>query len=485
MMRLMGLALALTIFMATSARAGFAEGEAAYKRGDYAAALRELQPLAEQGDAHAQAYVGYLNETGRGVPANPAAAILWYKKAIAQAGKGNPAGVSWARYNLAAMLREGRGGAKDAKAAAALFEQAALQNEPDAQYQLGVMLHSGEGISADVAKAITWFKKAAGNGLHDALTNLGAAYFEGQGVPQSNTIAYALFHANTLDQRMLGVAPADVTRKREIATRNRETVGAKMSVGERGTAQALAKELVQPAAFEKTLAIAEAKWSVAAAQGNTGSGAKAAPAKSSDDSRAMFGLMVGTRLPETLPECIEKDLFSEPVMPANAPYCLSKTGTGMEVLLGGLPDGLTMNDIKALQIIPLALAINNKLYDTSITPHVTVLIDSQRVIQRIKIRTLLVSNDAILKMLLGKYGKPTRQDWTEWTNRQTGARMDRTPNYFWDLPGLYVDYVSRVADMLNMKTALGSIEVYTPTYSKTISDYLRRRDGPKPGVKPM
>ena len=40
----------------------FFAGKAAYSRGDYAAALKELGPLAEQGDAGSQSLVGLMNE---------------------------------------------------------------------------------------------------------------------------------------------------------------------------------------------------------------------------------------------------------------------------------------------------------------------------------------------------------------------------------------------------------------------------------------
>ena len=53
-MRRLALALAVLIGLAAPAWAGFDEGFAALKRGDYATALREWRPLAEQGDAGAQ-----------------------------------------------------------------------------------------------------------------------------------------------------------------------------------------------------------------------------------------------------------------------------------------------------------------------------------------------------------------------------------------------------------------------------------------------
>ena len=42
------------LFSAGSAWADFDDGGAAYERGDYATALKEFRPLAEQGDARAQ-----------------------------------------------------------------------------------------------------------------------------------------------------------------------------------------------------------------------------------------------------------------------------------------------------------------------------------------------------------------------------------------------------------------------------------------------
>ena len=47
--------------------ADFQAGVAAYKKGDYAAALREWTPLAEQGDANAQNNLGVMYDIGRGV----------------------------------------------------------------------------------------------------------------------------------------------------------------------------------------------------------------------------------------------------------------------------------------------------------------------------------------------------------------------------------------------------------------------------------
>jgi TPR repeat protein len=55
------------LFSAGSAWADFDDGFAAYNRGDYATALEEWRPLAEQGDAFAQYNLGLLYYEGEGV----------------------------------------------------------------------------------------------------------------------------------------------------------------------------------------------------------------------------------------------------------------------------------------------------------------------------------------------------------------------------------------------------------------------------------
>jgi hypothetical protein len=73
-------ALILAVGVAGSVAAGpLDDAEAAYKRGDYATALRLLRPLAEQGEAKAHMY-----GAGRGVPQDYAAAVNWYRKAADQ-----------------------------------------------------------------------------------------------------------------------------------------------------------------------------------------------------------------------------------------------------------------------------------------------------------------------------------------------------------------------------------------------------------------
>ncbi len=69
--------LAILWGLTAPAWAGYKEGAAAYQRGDYATALQEFKPLAEQGDAEAQNFLGLMYELGRGVPQDYAEAVKW------------------------------------------------------------------------------------------------------------------------------------------------------------------------------------------------------------------------------------------------------------------------------------------------------------------------------------------------------------------------------------------------------------------------
>ncbi len=86
--------------------AGFDEGLAAYNRGDYATALREWRPLAEQGDAAAQYNLGLMYGKGQGVTQDYAKALQWYRKAAEQ-------GHAKAQYNLGFMYDKGKGVLQD------------------------------------------------------------------------------------------------------------------------------------------------------------------------------------------------------------------------------------------------------------------------------------------------------------------------------------------------------------------------------------
>ncbi len=73
-----------TLGLTASAWAGWDEAVAAYKRADYATALREWRPLAEQGYAGAQYNLGIMYDKGRGVPQDYSKAHMWYNLAASR-----------------------------------------------------------------------------------------------------------------------------------------------------------------------------------------------------------------------------------------------------------------------------------------------------------------------------------------------------------------------------------------------------------------
>jgi uncharacterized protein len=81
-------------------------GVAAFDRQNYVQASRVFIPLAERGDAAAQTYLGFMFETGRGVPQNYTEAAIWYRRAAEQ-------GDSLAQYSLGLLYDKGQGVPRD------------------------------------------------------------------------------------------------------------------------------------------------------------------------------------------------------------------------------------------------------------------------------------------------------------------------------------------------------------------------------------
>ena len=63
----------------TSWGADFNKGVDAARSGDYATALRDWQPLAEQGDVGALFVLGWMYHDGDGVPQDYKTAVMWWR----------------------------------------------------------------------------------------------------------------------------------------------------------------------------------------------------------------------------------------------------------------------------------------------------------------------------------------------------------------------------------------------------------------------
>ena len=106
---------------ASSYSADFNKGLTAAQSGDFATALKEWKPLAEEGNAAAQNNLGLMYHNGWGVP-------------------------------------------QDYKEAARLYRLAAEQGDADAQGNLGVMYVFGKGVTKDFVYAHMWGNIALMNG---------------------------------------------------------------------------------------------------------------------------------------------------------------------------------------------------------------------------------------------------------------------------------------------------------------------------------
>ncbi|MEM9591409.1 MAG: tetratricopeptide repeat protein [Pseudomonadota bacterium] len=82
------------------------QGWAAYARGDYAKAIKLIQPSAEAGDPESQFMIGRIHQYGQGVPKDYAEAVKWYKPSA-------EAGLSYAQNNLGVMYKNGWGVKQD------------------------------------------------------------------------------------------------------------------------------------------------------------------------------------------------------------------------------------------------------------------------------------------------------------------------------------------------------------------------------------
>lgn len=151
-MKKLFVAIALALGLQASAQAGFAEGANAYNARNYAAALKEIVPLARSGHAEAQHLLGLMYYMGRGVARDYKLAFSWHHKA-------------------------------------------ARQGKADAQYVVGAMYYTGNSVPQDQRHAVTWFRKAAEQGHGEAQHALGLMYrYHQAGMPQDKVLAYMLWN---------------------------------------------------------------------------------------------------------------------------------------------------------------------------------------------------------------------------------------------------------------------------------------------------
>jgi TPR repeat protein len=150
--------LLLTLLVGNPAfSADIRKGAAAYRSGDYATALREWEPLAEQGNAFTQYLLGLMYDKGQGVPQDYKTAVKWFSLAGEQRD-------ALAQYLLGLMYAKGRGVTQDYKTAVKWYTLAAGQGSSAAQSNLGVMYAFGKGVQKNYVLAHMWGNISASNG---------------------------------------------------------------------------------------------------------------------------------------------------------------------------------------------------------------------------------------------------------------------------------------------------------------------------------
>ncbi len=126
-------AYAILLCATFSAGGDLNSGKRAYEQKDYATAFKELRPLAEKGDAEAEAVLGKMYWRGQGV-------------------------------------------LKDSDQALKLFKASAVQGNAEAQFFLGsfyLLPHN------DISQGVKWLRLSAEQGNQDAQWLLGKAYLQG------------------------------------------------------------------------------------------------------------------------------------------------------------------------------------------------------------------------------------------------------------------------------------------------------------------
>ena len=141
------LALAVLATGSRHAASDWEDGQAAFERGDIAAAIEAWMPLAEAGDARAQAAIGSLYIHGNGVAVDYAEALRWTRRAAEQ---GDVTG----QFNMGTIYAGGLGVERDYGRAAGWFARAAEQDDAASRFNLGVLYARGLGVPKDDEEAL-------------------------------------------------------------------------------------------------------------------------------------------------------------------------------------------------------------------------------------------------------------------------------------------------------------------------------------------
>ncbi|MGB0468215.1 MAG: tetratricopeptide repeat protein [Pontibacterium sp.] len=164
-------ALLLSINSTAVFAADLGKGVRAFENQDYAAAKKELTPLAEEGNADATNLLGQMHENGWGVDQNVEEAKRLYTK-----------GANIGHLDSVNSLRALKN--KEYQLELKTVRPAAEAGDAGAMARLGMMNEFGYGLKRNPDLAFSWYSKAAESGLVAAKHHIGRAYNFGTGVAQ-------------------------------------------------------------------------------------------------------------------------------------------------------------------------------------------------------------------------------------------------------------------------------------------------------------
>ncbi|MFZ3180796.1 MAG: peptidoglycan-binding protein [Methylocystis silviterrae] len=183
-------------------------------------ALATIERLAVEGNPVAQYEMGARLVEGRGAARDAKAAAHWFEKAAEM-------GLALAQYRLGSMYERGVGVARDYARARQWYERAADSGNARAMHNVAVLLAEGGDGKPDYAAAAEWFRRAAEYGIRDSQFNLGILYARGLGISRDLQQSYVWFSA-AADQ-------GD-----DDAAKKRDEIGARLDSKELAAAKALA-----------------------------------------------------------------------------------------------------------------------------------------------------------------------------------------------------------------------------------------------------
>ncbi len=210
--------LLLMLLLPVYALSGSVEGRLAYRKGDYATALKEfgdknqagpvgsfflslmhlrgngvpknetlgielLRFSAEEGYSAAQYQLGQYYLYGHGVPKNKAKAVSYLQAASTD---------DYRAIVLLKILKKGsQGEKKDLGRVVAEVRRKAKSGNPQAQYTLGLMYLVGDGVPKDEREELRWYRAAAAKNARAAFM-LSLMHHYGEGVPNNPVEAVRL-----------------------------------------------------------------------------------------------------------------------------------------------------------------------------------------------------------------------------------------------------------------------------------------------------